>query len=310
MFVFSLLPLVDFPIANFRKGTGPSPWSLDRAVVADRLTVLTSPDGGAPGPYKGPRTLDQDSLNLCGVAAFFYLWLKRDPAAVVQYGIDLYEKGTAAIGTLAVTPHDELLQQSHRTMWPADIAADLMMMSALRDSENKSGFRFRGRQNEEAEGITTPDEIATWLRATGQYTAVVNKMSSVGQQEFAVAETLLPDPNTRDIVVLLHTRFLTDVADIPDYRCRQAALVGTEALLAMVTPNHYVVLDTEIKLVSTKVSFSFWCWGDYLSHPSEEDKDTAGHLLPVRERMFSCMPYSIKKNTFKDNFYGAIIAVK
>ena len=116
------------------------------------------------------------------------------------------------------------------------------------------------------------------------------------QREFAVAYTLSPDA-TRDIAVLIHVRMLTD-EEIPIKSREKALAFDIEELVAMVTPDHYVVwmMTSHTTPVDIeKQSFSFWCWGDSLSDPD-----------PTK----SSMPYSIKKTTFKENFYGAIIAVK
>jgi len=279
------------------QGSGTSPWTLDRKVIADRLTTLVQSDpappcaaNSPPVVTSGPRMLDQANLSLCGVAAFFHIWLKRDPAAVVQYAIDLYEIGAAAIGDLPVVPHAELLQQSHETMWapaPGDpnVAADLMMMSALRDSEN-TFLRFRGRESEHAEGITTPDEITRWLKATGLYLDVQNRANGFGTRPIDEVMTLQPDAN-RDIAVLVHTRMLTGTGIAPEWR-QAARPKDLQSLAQMPFPSHYLVLDCPVEeLAGDRLRLKFWCWAD-------------GTRVPIE----------IARSTFADAFFGALVAFR
>jgi hypothetical protein len=281
-------------IAEFRGGSGTSPFTLDPDPVLARSQFATRLEQLAANP----RSLNQLQMNACAMAAFLHIWLKNDPLAAVLYAIDLFEHGRARIGSLEIAPTQELLKQSY----PALVASggigmpavtDWVMMSALRNGTQLTGPRFLGTLHEEIEGIVLPHEFADWLRATGVYSTVVDKANAALQREFAVAETLVPDAS-RDIAMLMHTRMLTDT-DIPA-ACRQAALDLGNALVAMAFPNHYVVLESPVEVVDgTHVRFSFWCWGDEFADPD-----------PTK----SCFPYRIRKTIFEQNFYGAVIGIK
>jgi hypothetical protein len=298
MFQSQLLPLIELligppdpaevAIRQFEARNGTSLFTLgsDSALVrsqyAQRLRALVG----------NPRLLHQKVMNACGMAAFLHIWLQVDKAAVARFAIDLFEHGRATIGNLAIEPDQDLLKQSYPELVRTGAEGmpdpvDWVIMSALRNGTQAAGPRFLGTLHETLSAVVLPQEFADWLQATGKFSAVVNKGNAILQQDFAVAEALQPEANVRYVAVLMHTRMLT-TTDIAR-ECRQAPLDLGEALLALATPNHYVVLDKKIEPVGdTHVEFSFWCWADEL-------KD--------------CFPYKIKKRSFEENFYGAVIAV-
>jgi hypothetical protein len=133
-------------IEDFRSHTGSSPWTnLPRNDVADRLEELIS----------DPDLLDQASLGLCGLAAFFECFLHRAPDLFCQLATELYDTGSASLGDFHLSPSPDLLSQDYANeaapamnlAWgtpdhpedPDGICppADWMLLSALQDTINR-----------------------------------------------------------------------------------------------------------------------------------------------------------------------------
>src|SRR3954454_22004818 len=64
----------------------------------------------------GPTLLSQAGLNACGPAAFFKIWLERDPYGVAIFAYQLLKSGAATIGPINVAPRDVLLAQDYNAV--------------------------------------------------------------------------------------------------------------------------------------------------------------------------------------------------
>jgi hypothetical protein len=258
-------------IIEGRASTAESPWKLDRATVMDRLENLV----------KDPNLIDQDSLNLCGPAAFMRLWLARDPQAVVDFGIELYDKGKSKIGSYAVEPGDDsLIAEDYATIAAAAGAgfapqADWMILGAIRDAENLF-FDFEGKPEEDASAGTFPGEVQEWLEATGLYGNVRDEGNFFLTKGLDHALALKPGPS-RDVVLLINTHVLKEMNVSTGQK-------KSDEFFLSAFPNHYVVLSSEIKETADgKVQFDYWSWGQQYSG-------------------------AVQKATFEANYYGAVIA--
>src|SRR6476469_5393501 len=152
-------------VAALRAGGGSGAWRIERAALADRLAELVV----------APDRVRQGRLNLCGPAALFTAWLRRDPVAVVRFAAELFEHGLARIGDLPVTASRGLREfpygrtERGRSCPPAD----WMMMAAVRDSTNRVlPYSRPGGLREPPAAITMPGALRRWLTATGCYRAV------------------------------------------------------------------------------------------------------------------------------------------
>ena len=228
-------------VAAFAARSTPTRWKLSRADVATRLRTLV---GNAD-------LVDQGGLNLCGPAAFFHLLARRDPVAFVRYAADLFEKGAGTIGTLRVKPDDDLVLNAYATlvtrMSPVTPPAEWMCLSALRDSENAI-IDFHGDPSENVAGMTTPAELAKWMRASGIYTTVTEDANWMLTKGLPHATALAPAPN-RDIVMLINANLISGAAP------------GRKKLVDAF-PNHYVQLLSPVTSPApTRVEFDCWTWG-------------------------------------------------
>ncbi|GAA0661177.1 hypothetical protein GCM10009535_45880 [Streptomyces thermocarboxydovorans] len=257
----------------FRARTASGPWQLDRNEVADRLGDLVG----------DPDKLDQDSLNLCGPAAFVRLWLQRDPLAVVRFAAELYDSGEASIGgAYSVEPGDDsLLGQDYAALkamaGPGFCPpADWMMLGSLRDSEN-AFFDFEGRPDEDVSAATSAGEVADWLRATGLYGEVSEEGNYFFTKGLDHLLALAPSTN-RDIALLIHAHVL-DQANIVN-----GAKKSSDFILNAF-PNHFIVLTARVQPVpGDQLQMTYWTWG-----------------LPVTTATFD-------RDTVEANYYGAVVA--
>jgi hypothetical protein len=263
--VNAALPL----ITAFETGAGTSPWmNLSRASVATRLRELVT----------NPDKVKQADLNLCGPAIFARLWAARDPAAFAQFAIELFEKGHSQIGQYKVRPRSASLLGEDYTQLVAKYSAlpnpkempppaDWMILGSIRDVEN-SVFRYKGTPEEDVSAITPPGEVVKWLNAAGAWRKVRDETNLLFTKGLDHAQSLAPD-GTTDVALLINSAMLPK-QDIPFFM--------------KVTPNHYIGLESKIRVFNDTVEFVYWTWGNPLA------------LL------------SIPVATFQKHYYGALIA--
>lgn len=216
--------------------------------IADRLDKLID----------NPSYIYQGPLNVCGPAAFFYLWFKNDPKAAILYATKLYEKGESKIGNIDVYPGEKLVKSGNydkvKNQMPA---ADWMMLSALRNSENNAIY-FSGTPEDAASAFTTPFEIIKWLNATKLYKDVLpytlpkkvseypNAYKKDGEVDWNKLIQDFSNLNDKDVILLI------DGTKLPGKPPNTFPF-----------PNHYIVLTSPISLGQNKkeVKLSYWTWG-------------------------------------------------
>ncbi len=257
-------------IAAFRARGGPGAFTPARAEVADRLEALVA----------DPALVRQASLNLCGPAALARVWLARDPRGFVGYVISLYETGRAAIGRFDVAPGPDLRGQDYDGVAKPAMqaaggvcpAADWIGMSALRDVSNVF-LDFEGLPDETLAGLTTPAEMAEWLRATGIYSTVRDEGNWFFTRDAAHVLGLTPGPD-RDVILLVNAHILGEEA-------RLGQQTSDELLRAF--PNHYVVLQAPVSQpAANTVRLLVWTFG-------------------------GVQAVEVTQEVFEANYYGAII---
>jgi hypothetical protein len=282
-------------IQQFLERRGDGAWaSLDRHQVGRRLRELIA----------NPRLFRQGALNLCGPATFLCMWAGRDPAGFARFATTLFERGQAAIGSMNVAPSSALLQQDYAAMLSRmeddpSPQADWMTMGAIRNN-NDALFIWTGDPNQEVHGLTRPEELTSWLQATGIYAQVRNQANWATIAGWPHAAGLL-EYDGQDVAVLLNTNALVDgtARQMRNSNTPGSAPVPTPAdnpaapersFLLSQFPNHYVML---LNSPSTNydpayadrgaVWLSLWSWGESLT-------------------------YELAVRRFVDNYYGAVIA--
>jgi hypothetical protein len=248
-------------VEEFRSRTAESAWpSLDRSNVADRLLELIGPESGDDSSTSdvAGRAMQQGSMNLCGPAAFFHLVIKRDPLMFATYATQLFDFGTASLGTLQVVPGDDIVKADYSSFLPRMTngicpQADWMALGALRNSTNAffTGS-FHGDPTQELSAGTTPAELAHWLVQTGLYLSVKNQANWMQSVGIPHAEGLSLSEGV-DVLPLINANLINKARNLPS---------DTNWPLTEF-PNHWVVLIGEVMKDVTKdaVFFNIWTWG-------------------------------------------------
>jgi hypothetical protein len=270
---FSSVSDAQSAVSDFKGRSGASPWStLNRAEVAGRLNDVVS----------NPRLIQQGALNLCGPATFMCMWCGRDPVGFAKYATTLFENGSASIGSLQVAPSSALLSQDYgamKTRMGADVSpqADWMFLGALRNSTDVFWQgTWTGDPSAKLSAMTRPEELTSWLQATGIYASVDNQANWATLKGIPHATGLSLTQGT-DIALLVNMNLINAAENRPkdsDWLMNQF-------------PNHYVMLVGEVVLSvdQTTVHLSIWSWGQTM------------------------LDLHIPQQDFLNNYYGAVIAV-
>ena len=258
-------------INDFAGKSDDGSWvSLDRSTVAQRLSEIVA----------DPRKVQQGALNLCGPAAFFSQWTKRDPVAFATFATRLFDDGQSAIGSLQVTPNQDLLQQDYAAMLAGmggsvSPQADWMILGSLRNSTDVFWQgTWKGDPQQELSGLTRPEEVAQWFTATGIYASVKDDGNWMTPKGLPHALGLQQIEGV-DIALMIHANLMATSLNKPyddDWLMRQF-------------PNHFVVLlgDVVQDIQTQQVRLTVWTWGEV-------------------------KPLLVSQKDFVDNYYGAVIA--
>lgn len=260
-------------LTEFAARSDVSPWtSLDRSDVADRLQELVV----------SPRSVQQGALNLCGPATFMCMWTARDPVGFATYATQLFETGVGQIGSLEVRPGNDLLTQDFAAMLGRmggnpTRAADWMVLGALRNQADAFWQgSWTGDPTQQLAGLTRPEELTSWLQATGIYAQVHDQGNWVSPAGLPQAEGLMFTEGT-DVALLIHLNLINTAEHKPK---------DSDFLLSQF-PDHYVMLLNEVvaDVSSDVVHLSVWTWG--------ENK----------------LDLAVPRQAFIDNYYGSVTAV-
>ncbi len=196
----------DAVISTFSSGSAAGGWSgLSRAVIAAGLSTV----------IRNPGIVNQGNLNLCGPTAFIVMWVGRDPLAFVRFVTQLYEQGSANLGGRLISPSAttrgaDYNSLSARLNGSCPDAASWLALAALRDDENAI-LPYDGSQAETLGGLTTPEELTTWMEATGIW-----RVRNEGDWTHILPSRGIPHAQglytggANDIALLVHANMLFD----------------------------------------------------------------------------------------------------
>jgi len=223
-------------VAAFAGRTGPGAFkNIVRADVARGLTARID----------HPSLINQAGSSLCGPAALLFNLATRDPVAYAKLIIALYEHGEAHLAQLYVKAEKDLKNYDPKGKIEP---ADWIGLASLRDSENWF-FDYQSVDDEFA-GITLPSHLEGWFKKIG-FSKVVNETNLVfGKAESNIREA---DRLYRDdywVCLFINANLLS------------AADQGSRST----TPDHWVVLQSNVDITASTISFDVYTWGDGKRH--------------------------------------------
>lgn len=207
-----------------------------------------------------PDGISQSGTSLCGPAALTVNLATRDPVAYVRLVIDLFEKGTATIGRLKVTPGKDLLE--YDPMRRVD-PVDWIPLASLRDSDNWF-FDYQSADNDFS-AMTLPNNLVGWFQKIG-FSQIVNETNLVATKD---------EKSIKDAARLYHDDFWVclfvnaQVLDPDDQEKRS------------LTASHWIVLTSDVTIRDGRISMKVFSWGEgHRSIPFDPGKPlSVGYFL-------------------------------
>jgi len=224
-----------------------------------------------------PSLLSQKGSSLCGPAAFLFDLLQDRPSEYVAYAVDLYERGTAMLGGLSVTPGAQPTNLIRYYSPPFD-PTDWLTMASLRDSEN--WFLQYDTADRELAGATLPGELASWFTKAG-YSDVkedanlarhqrdtnnidaANRLYSAGYRVCLFIDYQLLEGNSGDCV-----------GDISQETDGGQGCGSVESGSPWGVDRHWVVLRSKIDWSGGTAKMTVYTWGE-----GNHQVPQTGHLL-------------------------------
>ena len=250
-------------VDTFEKGTKVDLWlHIKRAELAKGLRERID----------DPDMINQGQTSLCGPADFIRDVATDTPKVYAKAAIDLYETGSALIGTFRIKPTKDLKFYKLPATALID-PADWILCASIRDSDN--WFLDYQAETDDVSAITMPHSKASWLKQAS-YTDVINETNTVFNKDLV---------NARQASALLAKGY------------KVALFISADMLSlstqgnASVYPDHWVALTREIKVSglaadpAPKVSFRVYTWGGQREVPS-------GGSLSIKQ--------------FLNNYYGFV----
>lgn len=188
-----------------------------------------------------PNIINQQMAGLCGPVAFLYSLAFDSPATYAQFGIDLFEKGTAKIGKMVVEPSSDCRSYSP----PSPMShGEWLTAGSLRDSENFL-LDYDGVDRDWFADGATNGEVARWFSRAG-YTDVRaedNMLSSRASSDIALINKLYNDGYR--IMLRINSKLL---------KAKEQADSSWRG-------NHFVILRSPIAVSGQEVRLTVFSWG-------------------------------------------------
>jgi hypothetical protein len=202
-----------------------------------------------------PDKINQGQTSLCGPADFVRDIALDTPQVYGKAAIDLFETGSATIGTFLIKPAKDL--KVYKLPATARIyPADWILCSSIRDADN--WFFDYQCETDDASAITMPHSKAKWLKQAG-YSDVINETNTVAKKDL---------PSARKASGLLAKGY--KVALFISANMLDVATQGDPSMC----PDHWVALTSEIKISGmptdpvSSVNFRIYTSGDQQAVPS------------------------------------------
>jgi hypothetical protein len=231
-------------------------------------------------------------------------WIARDPVGFIKFATTLFDTGQSAVGSMNFAPGSDLVGQDYNAMQAkmsvVSAQADWMVMGAIRNSTNVFWQgTWAGDPAQMLAGLTRPEEVTSWLQATGIYSQVSNQANWAATKGIPHATGLNLLPGT-DIILLINVNLIKAANGSP---------VDANWLLNQF-PNQYIVLLTQMvqNVTTQNIEFVPWSWGGKLVSNRVNSIATPPPLGGTWDDANQGKYLSVPMQAFLDNYYGAIIA--
>ncbi len=187
--------------------------------------------------------IDQGTSSLCGPSALLYSLIKKNPEAYATYITQLYDNGSAKIGSLEVKPSSGT--RNYKVPKDKIHPVDWMGLASLRDSENLA--MSYSSVDDAAAGITMPGKLADWFTKAGFSSVknVTNVLITKSKSDIEAADKL----RTQGSRVCLFIN-----ADMLD-----SATQNNKSVI----PNHWVVLSAGVNFFEgDRITLTIFTWGE------------------------------------------------
>jgi len=213
---------------------------------------------GLRARVENPDLISSGGTSLCGPAAFAHDLAIDDPVSYVKAAIDLWEAGSAVIGTQSIRPKKDL--KYYKLPPTKNInPADWILLASMRDTDN--WFFDYQEEGDDLAAITMPHTMEKWFKQAG-YTEVLNDTNTVVCKDLA---------NARKASSLFSKGYKVCLFINADM------LYAEKHNNASLIPDHWVGLYTAMTISgiaedpASKVTFKVYTWGGAQSVPESGD---------------------------------------
>ncbi|MGC0151477.1 hypothetical protein ACPRNU_03320 [Chromobacterium vaccinii] len=257
-----------------------------------------------------PWRIDQGSSSLCGMAALYYVTIKRSPDRYRKIAHELHRTGLCKIDDFSIKPSDSMYEikpkdsdYQHMRMWEAD----WIVLAGTRSSESNLGYH----------GIETGSwDQFTAINWPGMMEDLVKKIAGYGNVKSVGIGLMHP------VVKKLFSykgedvsAALSDLKQIDGFKTKgHQVLLMIDANMIGDTPNysvgdiqnsHWVVYEGGLSDSKGRVGFKVYTWG--FDPASIRKYDLTGALSIPRPEVVMT-PNGISNEAFESNYYGYIEA--
>lgn len=223
-----------------------------------------------------PSGVNQQRAGVCGPAAFMYVLLSDHPDMYAKLVTELYDKGETYSSewpqiSVGIWIRPGIHLKNYRPPNPFQ-PADWIAMASLRDSSNSFLDYGSPSDNVFAGGTYSPD-IAHWLRRVGGYQQVVDRTAYYGGKEG-----------------LLHGAHAYFMQGYRVFLSIHSAILNDRNSTWSVWPNHWVVLESPIRIARETVELKVFTWA---------------YVMKLGDRS---QKFALSKQNFLDHFYGFVAA--
>ncbi|QEL54878.1 hypothetical protein [Chromobacterium paludis] len=257
-----------------------------------------------------PWRIDQGSSSLCGMAALYYVTIKRSPDRYRKIAHELHRTGLCKIDDFTIKPSDSMYEikpkdsdYEHMSMWEAD----WIVLAGTRSSESNLGYH----------GIETGSwDQFTAINWPGMMEGLVKKIAGYGNAS-AVGISLIGT-----VVKKAFSYSGEDVSPaLADLKCIDGLKSKGHQILLMIDAkmirnksgysigdlqeSHWVVYEGGLLDGKNQVSFEVYTWG---YNPKTIRKYNLDGELSDPAISLVRPPNGIDNSAFESNYYGYIEA--